>query len=229
MLNAPSVREKISPTRRLTLVLIFSASPASRNGRRYIFLHSERGPLPSMRLKIQQDCQGQVLNHSQRPPGVAPIEVRAIGGGLRTRRIRGGEHLLDNQRTGDQKQPRQVPAALLHLRWSDRRVTVLIVYKPIVSYRPKHNRGWRMPVRPQPINIILKGDFHMNKPRMDFSNIFSPKSQKVISKRKGSVSPQLSPARPKVQREFVTNAHVIEGYRQMTKLRLSDANMQNIL
>lgn len=69
----------------------------------------------------------------------------------------------------------------------------------------------------------------MNKPKVDFSNVFSPKSQRVFSKRKGSISPQLSPRRPKLQREFVTNVPVIDGYRQMTKLRLSDANMQNIL
>lgn len=61
----------------------------------------------------------------------------------------------------------------------------------------------------------------MNKPKLDFSNVFSSKSQRVISKlkdsvspqRKGSISPQLSPKRPKVKREYVTNVPVIEGYR----------------
>lgn len=69
----------------------------------------------------------------------------------------------------------------------------------------------------------------MNRHKVDFSNVFSPKSQKVIAKRKSSLSPQLSPARLKVQREFVTNVPSIEGFKQMTKIRLSDANVQNIL
>lgn len=230
LLNAPSARERTKVMRRLMLVLIFSASLVSKNGRRYILRYSERGPLPLMRLKIQQNCQGQVLNHFQRSHIIASIEVLTRGGGLRSRRIRGGEHLLHYKRTRDQKQSREVPPTILDLRRFDRRVT-LIVYKLIISDRSRPNKKPRSKYREvsSSINIILKEDFHMNKPKVDFSNVFSPKSQRVISKRKGSISPQLSPVKQKVQREFVTNVPVIEGYRQMTKLRLSDANMQNIL
>lgn len=130
--------------RRLMLVLIFSASLVSRNGRRYMLSYLERGSLPSMRLKIQQNCQGQVLNHSQGSPIIASIEVLTRGGGFGSRRIRGGKHILDYKRTRDQKQPREVPPIILNLRWFDRRVTALIVYKLIVGYRPKHNKGCKI-------------------------------------------------------------------------------------
>lgn len=71
---------------------------------------------------------------------------------------------------------------------------------------------------------------------VDFSNVFSSKSQSLIAKHQLSKTQKLSPLSltplpplAKAKPEYITNLPKVEDFRFMDKIKLSEENIKNIM